>query len=155
MKYVPLSMLLVLSLPGCATRQPIMTAEAGTMPTPAGFRMLHGGSEPSDQEQALAAKLEASGFSQNENARLLVQISLSEPSAKTGLSVAPTSEPQWLVTPTTSKSKRMRRLVVTITDGGTGEEVYRAFGTERYRRGKSDKGDITLRESVFSLLPGS
>ena len=146
----PAFLLLILS--GCATRPAIMTAEAGAMPPSGGFRILGGSAEQGMLERELAAKLEARGFSADAKGPLLVQISQSEPPAKTGLTAAQASEAQWLVEPTRSKSQRVRRLVVTVTDVPTGREIYRATGTERYRQGKSDRGE-RLRTSLLALLP--
>ena len=152
MKILQFSLPLMLALSACASQPAITATEVGTMPPPRSYHLLAAGPERSPIEAALASRLEASGFSADQKAPLIVQVSLSEPPAKTGLSLAQTAEPQWLVPPTRSKSKRMRRLVVTVTDSATGEEIYRAHGSEFYREKKSDDGKA-LQETVFALMP--
>ncbi|HET6523569.1 DUF4136 domain-containing protein [Sphingopyxis sp.] len=152
MKILPLALPPILALSACTTQPAIIATEVGRMPEPGSYRMLVAGPEPSRIEAALASKLKASGFSADEKASLVVQVGLSEPPAKTGLSLLQAAEPQWLLPPTRAKSKRMRRLVVTVTDSATGEEIYRAHGSELYREKKSDEGEA-LRTSVFALMP--
>lgn len=151
MRFQILPALFLFVLAGCATRPAISAATAGTMPPPGSFRILGVGDAQSGIERAVAAKLEAQGFAADAKGRMLVQISQSEPPAKAGLTVASPGDDQWLVEPTRSKSQRIKRLVVTITDSATGEEMYRASGTERYRPGKSADGE-TLQEAVLALF---
>lgn len=139
-------------LAGCATRPAITAAAAGTMPPPGSFRILGVDDAPSNLDTAVAAKLEAQGFAADAKGRLLVQTSQSEPPAKAGLTVAPPSDDQWLIEPTGSKSRRIKRLVVTITDSATGKEMYRASGSERYQPGKTADGEA-LRDAVLALFP--
>lgn len=152
MRVLILSGLFLSILAGCATRPAITTAAAGTMPPPGSFRILGVDDAPSNLKTAIAAKLEAKGFAADAKGRLLVQISQSEPPAKAGLTIAPPGEDQWLVEPTRSKSRRIKRLVVTITDSATGEEMYRASGSEHYRPGKPAGGEA-LSEAVLALFP--
>lgn len=152
MRFLMLPALFLVVLAGCATRPAITAAAAGTMPPPGGFRILGVGGARSNLETAVAARLEAKGFAAAAKGPLLVQVSQSEPPAKTGLTAARPDEGQWLVEPTRSQSQQFRRLVVTITDSATGEEIYRAYGTERYRSGQSGDGE-TLQEAVLALFP--
>ena len=152
MRILILPGLLLSILAGCATRPAITASEVGTMPPPGGFRIVGVGAAQSSLETALAAKLEANGFAADAKGRMLVQISQSEPPARTGLTTAPPADAQWLIEPTRAKSQRIKRLVVTVTDGATGEEIYRAYGTERYRPVKPGDGEA-LQEAVLALFP--
>ncbi|AJA07025.1 hypothetical protein SKP52_00375 [Sphingopyxis fribergensis] len=152
MTFRPLLLFLVAALSACASHPAIIAAEAGRMPDPRGYWLVAAQPERSRVEAALAAKLETSGFSADEKASLIVQVSLSEPPAKTGLALDQSVELQWLLPPTRSKSKRTRRLVVTMTDSATGKEIYRAYGSEVFREKKSDDGEA-LQTSVFALIP--
>ncbi len=152
MKLLALPFCLPLALSACAHHPAIVAGETGALPNPGSYRLLAARAERSREEVALAAKLEANGFSGDEKAALIVQVSLSEPPAKTGLTLGETGEPQWLLPPTHSRTKRMRRLVVTMTDSETGKEVYRAYGSEMYGEKKSDDG-AALRTAVFALMP--
>lgn len=151
MKLLPPALLIV-ALSACATHPVIRAAEAGSLPEPGGYRLLAAHPENSRIEAALVSRLEASGFSAEEKGALVIQVSLSEPPARTGLMLSQGATPQWLLPPTRSKSKRTRRLVVTMTDGATGKEIYRAYGSEVYREKKSDDGEA-LQASVFALIP--
>lgn len=151
MKFLPPALLIV-ALPACATHPAILAAEVGSLPEPGGYRLLAVHPEISRIEAAVVSKLEASGFSAEEKGALLIQVSLSEPPARTGLMLDQGAAPRWLLPPTRSKSKRTRRLVVTMTDSATGKEIYRAYGSEIYPVRKSDDGEA-LQTSVLALIP--
>lgn len=124
--------LFCLCLSSCAASPPAQTGSLGILPSPAKFRILSGGEGTETLEAALRSKLETMGFSMDERAKLIVQISLSELPPTIGALAASTPGTPWLIAPEPSKSKHARRLLVTVTDSETGEELYRAYRNERF-----------------------
>lgn len=152
MKFLFATLLALPTLSACSSHPSITVARIGTMPPPGAYHILRGSPQPTRIETALASKLEAGGFTVDDKASLVVQVSFSAPPPKTGLLLGEATEPQWLLPPTRSKSKGMRRLLITMTDSATGKEIYRAHGREVYRKKKADS-DEALQRSVFALIP--
>lgn len=148
--------LLVAALTACAPRPVITVAQRGEFPRPATFALIESDGSSEKTEEALTSNLRERGFTTEGDARLLFQVVRSDLPGRTGL-YAPShledaDQQRWLTSPARSRSTRTRSLTVSVTDLSTGNEVYRAYGTERYRAGNSDQGSV-LERSVLALLP--
>ena len=147
---------LVLLIASCAPHPVVEVGQRGTLPHPARYEFSR-----KDVTDPLLIdtfeRLAESGLTPGASARYLVQIGASDLPGKTGLflpDILPdeAGQRQWLTSPTRSKSVRTRHLVVTVTDTLTGDEAYRAYGTERYRPSRNDKGQ-RLVQAVLAQLP--
>lgn len=97
------------------------------------------------------------GFRASEQARYIVQFTLSDVPGKTGL-FAPTGNPdtdtRWLIAPSRSRSISLRAAILTISDRTTGQELYRIAASEPLRENKSASPDGIVQLLMAELRAG-
>lgn len=143
-------------LAGCAPRPNIAVTHIGALPSAREF-VLGGEADTNSAPPGILAGLAEKGFTPSADGALLLQVSDSARSAKTGLFLPDIPEnaggqPTWLSSPGTSKSAKIRRMVISFTDRASGREVYRVTGTEKFRPAQKMVGDPLMQAVLERLI---
>lgn len=143
-------------LAGCVSRPNIAVTQSGTLPPARQFVLSGEANMENASRPEILAGLAEKGFTASPDGALLLQWSDSVRSGKTGLFLPDLpaddgGQPKWLSSPGTSKSAKIRRVVVSFTDRASGREVYRVTGTEKFRASAKRVGD-PLMQAVLERL---
>lgn len=153
-----------LALGGCAHSPAPLVAHIGTMPAGPALTYDFGPLDKRHEgrlQPPIAACLETRGTASAENPAYLVQLSLADEPAVSGVYLpdVPTSAdtpPQWLKQPKRGMTRtRERSLTVSVTAMGNGQEVYRTSATQRYRRHASTDLEQGLAKAVCTSISTS
>ncbi|WP_129794521.1 hypothetical protein [Sphingosinicella sp. CPCC 101087] len=133
---------------GCASTPPIETQSSGTLPAEGDFALAEG-VDP-DLERAFSTWAEGRGLRPAERPAFLVQLSVSERPAGTGLFLPDRDDRQWLRAPDLSRKRRpVSTLAISIADTATGREVFRASAIRRGSGRRAGEGWDPLLQAVL------
>jgi hypothetical protein len=134
---------------GCASRPPIEIQSSGTVPAGGGFALAD--SVDPQLERAFSAWAEGRGLRPAEQPAFLVQLSVSERPAGTGLFLPDRDDRQWLRAPDLSRKRRpVATLGISIAETATGREVFRASASRRGAGRQQGEGWEPLLEAMLT-----
>lgn len=147
------STLAALALAACASAPKPVVVSSGALPE-AGTYQIAEASSADELTGLVSARLEARGLRAAQEPRYLVQIGSFARPAAVGLFVPDANEKQWHRSPIGNRRGAVRGVIVSLTDKGSGREVYRVTAEEEGRERKAQAGFSRLVEAAFGSPSG-
>lgn len=123
------ALLALAGLAGCATHEPIVTSQ-GALP-PGGTYGILTRDAPPHMQDLVSQQLTVLGFEQSGEPAYLVQIGAFDRPATVGALVPDPDEQQWLRRPWLGSRQVVRGVTVSLTESGSGHEIYRSTASVR------------------------
>ena len=138
---------------GCATRPAFDISSSGKLPSEGTFGLVAAEQAEPAYARLAAMRLEGLGLRRADTGKYALQVTLAQRPAGAGLFL-PAQPDAWLRAPARSGSEPRPTLVLTLSERGTGREVYRiAVAGERPDPSGAAQGEALL-QAAFDQMSG-